>query len=99
MATAKQNGSQPNTDLADQIAVLREDVGQLAETLSGLVGSSAKGAASAARAQAAETYTRGKAAVGAARDKTGETVREHPFAALLVALGVGFLIGIFSRRS
>jgi ElaB/YqjD/DUF883 family membrane-anchored ribosome-binding protein len=92
-------------NLSDQIETLKADLAGISATLADLVRSGAReGRASVERT--AEYYARegrrqADAAVEGAR-AYGEAlegqIARNPFSAVLVALGLGFLIGLMSRR-
>lgn len=91
--------------LQSQIETLKADLASVSSTLSELLKASAReGRASAERA--AEHYVRqGRQQADAAMKEAhayGEALEGHitrnPFSAVLVALGLGFLIGLMSRR-
>jgi len=85
-------------DLKEQLETLREDVNTLVSTLS----STAKGKANRTAEELSseitrlsdELQTKGHNALERAED----TITEKPFQSLMVALGVGFLIGAMTRR-
>lgn len=103
--TAKSNVAELNTDLAKQMTVLREDIAALTATVADYgkaqgtllketaasraasVANSGAAAAHAVRAQAEKTYS-----------DTEEAVRANPAAAVGIATGVGFLIGLMTAR-
>jgi ElaB/YqjD/DUF883 family membrane-anchored ribosome-binding protein len=92
-------------NLSDQIETLKADLAGISATLADLVRSGAReGRATVERT--AEYYARegrrqADAAVEGAR-AYGEAlegqIARNPFSAVLVALGLGFLIGLMSRR-
>ncbi len=91
--------------LQEQIETLKTDLASISTTLSDLVKSGVReGRAKAERT--ADYYKRqGKEQAEAAVDSArayGEALEGHiernPFSAVLVALGLGFLIGLMSRR-
>jgi ElaB/YqjD/DUF883 family membrane-anchored ribosome-binding protein len=52
-----------------------------------------------ARERLGDVYTRARRSVIAGAKYTDETIREHPYYSLGVALGVGVLLGALIRRS
>ncbi|HVI28933.1 hypothetical protein [Hansschlegelia sp.] len=82
------------------LETLRKDVATLTETLSTLVSDSAATARSAARegmnrASAAADDARARAQ--AAADDLSATIVENPLTAVLVALGLGYVVGALGR--
>ena len=105
--TARQGARSANDAeaLEAQIETLKNDIAQISTTLQDLVKSSVReGRAKVERT--AEQYRRqGKEQADAAVESArayGEALEGHiernPFSAVLVALGLGFLIGLMSRR-
>ena len=91
--------------LEEQIDTLKKDIASISTTLQDLVKTGVReGRAKAERT--ADYYKRqGKEQADAAMDSArayGEALEGHiernPFSAVLVALGLGFLIGLMSRR-
>lgn len=103
--SSSQPDSQNDKNLEAQIAALRADFTKLAETLNALGKEKAdelKGKA-AGKAQEAKSMSRDamRAANEQARLVEAEVagrVREHPFMALGVAAGLGFLAALIARR-
>ena len=85
MATSK-NPELPD-DLREQIAILRADLARLTATAADDM---AEGVASARR-QAAQSGREAKATVV-------DAVLANPLSAVGIAAGLGFLLGIFTRR-
>ncbi|MEC7764753.1 MAG: DUF883 domain-containing protein [Pseudomonadota bacterium] len=110
MATAAQtsNGKAMDShvkDLEAQIASLKTDVSSLTATLKDLTttaGAEAKYRASStakkARAQGEKAYHDAQDATVAAYRNAENQVRENPAAAVGIAAGVGFVIGLFLAR-
>lgn len=91
--------------LSDQVETLKSELAGISATLSDLVRSGAReGRATVERA--ADHYVRqgrrqADAAVESARaygDALEGQITRNPFSAVLVALGLGFLVGLMSRR-
>jgi len=88
--------------LAASVAGLVEQQGQsAAETVKGRVRAAAATAENAASRVAEEgrlAYDHTRAAVSSAGDDLSRMVERNPFAALGIAVGVGLVIGMMSRR-
>lgn len=91
--------------VAEQLDTLKRDVSTLVDTVGGLVGNTARRGRVNARRKADEYVRRGRATVDAAVDQAYgleeelETqISRNPLTAVLVALGLGFVIGLVSRR-
>jgi ElaB/YqjD/DUF883 family membrane-anchored ribosome-binding protein len=102
--TAKftKNASATVESLQEDLIAMRDDVGKLSDQVIDLL--SAKGSAAYKRARKRLDSTVGDA-TNAARDVRDtfadtieESVQEHPFATLAMALGVGFVLGAMWRR-
>lgn len=74
-------------ELRDQLATLRADVAKL----SGTAAEGVKGNVDAAGRQVAKSGRD-------ARDGVVDAVTEHPLTAIGVAAGVGYLLGVLTRR-
>ena len=103
--TVKQAKEKAQADLEEEVSRLREDIAALADTLKGIVGAEAKSAADALRERAdrvaANAHLAADRAQASARegyDALQTTVEKNPLTALLLALGLGFIVGIISRR-
>jgi ElaB/YqjD/DUF883 family membrane-anchored ribosome-binding protein len=93
--TATGSGSgRASTQLREQTETVREDIRKL--------GHLAKGAAQEkldiAREKATEAYERGRVKVSEAEDRLVDYVRAKPLKSVLVAAGLGALIGILWAR-
>jgi ElaB/YqjD/DUF883 family membrane-anchored ribosome-binding protein len=103
--TAKSSVSELNTDVSKQMAILRDDVANLTATVAEygkLQGQILKSNATEKVGNIAET---GAAAAGALKAKAEksysdaeEAVRANPAAAIGIAAGIGFLVGMLSTR-
>lgn len=82
------------TQLRDQMATLKEDVGQM--------GRLARDAASEklddVRGRAEEGMQVGRKRAERAQDALLAEIREHPLQSVALAVGVGFLVGLLNRR-
>ena len=104
---ASGNGTpQENLDqLSEQIAVLRNDISAITQSLADLGGATKDAAMEQARAKAAQLRATGEQQYHAAHDKAEElgqqaadAVRQQPAAAVGLAVGVGFLLGFLTGR-
>ncbi|MCO4317485.1 DNA gyrase subunit B [Phyllobacterium sp. 21LDTY02-6] len=97
--------AQTDQDLQAQVAALKEDIANIAATLSRIGKDSTRGA----RANAAETLEtarlKGEEALDDLRlrakdleEQLAETVRENPLTTVAVAAGIGFLLACLTRR-
>lgn len=92
-------------DLQAQIETVKEDLAKIGATLAELVKSGVREGRSKVE-QAADEYRRkgeeqAEAALKDARaygDALEEKIVQNPFAAVLVALGLGFIVGMMTRR-
>lgn len=102
------NGTEAETtisDLKEQIAILRSDLGELSGTIAGLGKSKSnelKDAtaqhAEAAREKGAEAAEFVSAQAKQAQTQANDFVKSQPGAALGIAAGFGFLVGYLSSR-
>jgi ElaB/YqjD/DUF883 family membrane-anchored ribosome-binding protein len=103
--TSKQTKEKAYGELEEEVARLRADIAALADTLKGLAGAEAKSAAEALRggadrvaASAHSAADRAQASAREGYDALQTTVEKNPLTALLLALGLGFIVGAMSRR-
>lgn len=103
MASTQQSdasmGSRSNT--ADRANTLGEQTRKVAEDVRELGSMAMAGAGEAlagARETAEEALARGKASLGKARDGFEGYVAENPFKSILIAAGIGALIGYSLRN-
>ena len=84
-SSAKRAGASPRDadELANQIDAIRADVQNLTST----VGRIAKGQVNRAQDKAMETA-----------NEAEEAIRRNPLSAVAIAVGLGFLFGVFTRR-
>lgn len=88
-------GSKADLDtLKSDMKALREDLATLLKDTGSLASNQAKAAASRAKELAGDA---GEKAVEF-RDAVGDKVREHPFAAIGIALAAGYIIASLSSR-
>jgi len=102
---SKNNVSELNTDVTQQMAILREDIANLTATVAEY--GKAQGAAlkSTAAHKAADLAETGAATAEALKAQAGKTysgaegaVRANPATAVGIAAGVGFLVGMLTAR-
>ena len=107
MATAAKSNSKETTvdDLAEQMAILRDDMGALTSTLADLMETKKAEVADAARAQVEEVKAAAKdkaddavAQAASAQKYVDDIIARNPGTSLAAAAGVGFLIGMLSSR-
>lgn len=103
--SAKSNVAELNTDVAKQMAVLREDIASLTATVAEYgkaQGALLKENASEKAAHMADTSAATAEAVKAKAEKTysdaENMVRANPGTAVGIAAGIGFLVGMISAR-
>jgi ElaB/YqjD/DUF883 family membrane-anchored ribosome-binding protein len=91
-----QPGSKADLDtLKADVTALREDLATLLRDTGSLASAQARAAAARAQKMAGDA---GEKAIEF-RDAVGDKVRQHPFAALGIALATGFIIASLSRRN
>src|SRR5690349_5681573 len=91
------SGGTPKADidtLKADMKALREDLATLLKDTGTVASQQAKAAATRAKAMAGDA---GEKAVEF-RDAVGDKVREHPFAAIGIALAAGYIIASLSNR-
>jgi ElaB/YqjD/DUF883 family membrane-anchored ribosome-binding protein len=97
-----------NNDMSKQTQAISNDIGTLAEDARALMAATADVAGdkvSEARKRLAAALESSKEIYGRVRDKAvekakvvDETVHEHPYQAMGIALGVGILLGVLVTR-
>jgi ElaB/YqjD/DUF883 family membrane-anchored ribosome-binding protein len=80
---AKKSTSRDTTELADQIEAIRADI----QSLSSTVGRIANKQLGRAQDKAMETANQAE-----------DAIRQNPLSAVAIAVGLGFLFGVFTRR-
>jgi ElaB/YqjD/DUF883 family membrane-anchored ribosome-binding protein len=85
-------------DLSQQIEALRADVAALSETLKGLAGARAKGAAEGMRAAGAAQVEDLQERLEVLMEEADRMARDRPVAAMGIAAGFGFLLGLLLGR-
>jgi ElaB/YqjD/DUF883 family membrane-anchored ribosome-binding protein len=103
-AKSRSGAGEPET-LEAQIETLKSDIAAISATLADLVKSSVREGRSKAERTAQQYLRQGQeqadAAVESARaygEALEEQISRNPFTAVLVALGLGYLVGLMSRR-
>lgn len=107
MAKTGNNGSPASTeDLGAQVETLRKDIAAIAGTLRQLVNQETETGKKRIKKRAAQLRERGYDAASEVRaqgdamiDDAQTAISTNPFTAVLVAVGLGFLLGIMSRKS
>lgn len=102
---SKSNVAELNTDLSQQIAALKDDIANLTATVAEYGRAQGTELKSAATQKAAGVAMSGVATangVKASAEKTfadtEEAVRANPAAAVGIAAGIGFLVGMLTAR-
>jgi len=103
--STKNNIAELNTDVSKQMAVLRDDIAALTATVAEYGKAQGDIMKSAATTKAQEVAQSGAAAADALKVKATKSysdaedaVRANPGAAIGIAAGVGFLIGMITAR-
>jgi ElaB/YqjD/DUF883 family membrane-anchored ribosome-binding protein len=104
MCAAKISDDASAEELREQLMDLRNDFKDLMGTVEKLAKNQADGVASHLRDGLQDYVERGEEVLGQARERAEhlyedlhETVERNPLTALLIALGLGFLIGLLTR--
>ena len=96
---AKDDKSEPTVeDLTRQIEALRADVGAIAETLKAVGVARGKAAAEGVRAAGAAQAEEAQARLDALLEEGDRMARDRPVAAMSIAAGFGFLLGLLLGR-
>ena len=106
MAESRQAaGDRSYQTLEAELSKLRDDVASLAGTVRGIASDEVHATVDAIRdrldkaaGEARKAARRAKAGANDAADALEGAIEEHPFTSILIALGLGFLIGAFLRR-
>ena len=103
--TEQATGNGSYQALEVELAKLRDDVASLAGTARNIASDEVHAAVGTIREQMNKAATearkatrRAKAAANDTADAIGGTIEEHPFTSMLIALGLGFILGAFLRR-
>ena len=105
MSNAKASSEQDYAQLEAEFAQLRTDVASLAEAVRDVATSEAKGVSDAllngldgAAKQARRASKRVRKEALDAADTFQTSIEEHPISSILIALGVGVVVGMIMRR-
>ena len=97
--------SKGREDVDRQFKIIREDITTLSKLLREIGEEKAGEKRDAALAEAAElleksrsTIDEGRLKASAAKTSVEDYIREQPVQSALIALGIGFLVGMISRR-
>ena len=97
--------SKGREDVDRQFKIIREDITTLSKLLREIGEEKVGEKRDVALAEAAELLEKSKSAIDEGRLKAGaakisieDHIREQPMQSALIALGVGFLVGMISRR-
>jgi ElaB/YqjD/DUF883 family membrane-anchored ribosome-binding protein len=96
------NSQTTTDDLTAQVAQIRTDMAELTKLMTQFGKAKTHEATDAMRAKAADLRHSGEEyahAAGEKADEALEMVRRQPATAIAVAVGVGFIVGLMSRRS
>lgn len=98
------NVERVTADIAADFAALRRDISHLTEALRGLVdqqtqtaGARVSGAAEGVKDRLADAAGDARNGAVAAGDEIAASIERNPLTAILVALGLGLLVGMISR--
>ena len=101
----RRNVSRENNGIGDQLAVLRKDLGAIAEQVQTLVQHQAKGSQRLVRTMTEDVSERGQRLMEGAQDQLASTygdleavVKRNPFTAIAIAAGLGLIAGTLSRH-
>ena len=104
------NDARRSTDMSYQaleaeLAKLRDDIGSLANTVRDIGSGEAQAVVDAVRdrldkvsAEARRASRRARAGAQDAADTVQHAIEDNPLTSVLIALGLGFIIGAFLRR-
>ncbi|HEY7688754.1 MAG TPA: hypothetical protein VH835_08680 [Dongiaceae bacterium] len=105
MSNIKTSGERDFAQLESDFAKLRDDVASLAGTVKDIAANEAYNVSDALRSsldsatkQARKASKRMRSQAQDAADTFQESIEEHPISSILVALGVGVVVGMMLRR-
>ena len=105
MDMSKSEGSRTTEDLERQFGIIRDDITALTNLMKEIGASKADETREAALAEATRLLERSRSALDDGRLKARQAavsvedyIKEKPVQSALIALGVGFLVGLVSRR-
>ncbi|PZQ17768.1 MAG: hypothetical protein DI565_03235 [Ancylobacter novellus] len=93
MSDTQPGAAAPESALEADLAALRDDVARLTDTLQSLLADGAATAKNAAR----EGVDTARAKVEGAAEDLSDAVVENPLTSVLIALGVGYVVGALGR--
>lgn len=103
--TDKSNVAELNTDVTKQMAILREDIANLTATVAEYGKAQGMSLKASAAGKVHEMADSGAAAAGAVKAQAEKTysdaedaVRANPAAAVGIAAGIGFVVGMLTSR-
>ncbi|AXI40548.1 YqjD family protein [Sulfitobacter sp. SK011] len=85
-------------DLSDQIAVLKNDIAALTNTLGAYGKAKSEEASRTAKETVDDLTTAGRVKALEAQQQAEEFIRTQPATALGIAAGIGFLVGLITAR-
>ena len=105
MAGARRATDKSYQDLEGELAQLREDIVALAKTVKDIGSGEAEAVVDTVRerldkisAEARRAGRRAKVGAQDAAETVQDAIEENPLTSVLIALGLGFIIGAFLRR-
>jgi ElaB/YqjD/DUF883 family membrane-anchored ribosome-binding protein len=109
LRTAGAAASEASSNIQRDLQALREDLARLAEEISGIVSNKGNAAWRRARSSVDDAQTKGQEAVQEAVsamrevsdnfiDALDQSLRSRPYTTLVIAAGLGFLLGATWRR-
>lgn len=105
MAAQESNDSATIEDLKKQIAALRNDLGDVTKTLQSIADGEVRGAARKAKAKVNELSGKARDAANYAKEEADELVTgtkqmitERPLMAAGIAVAIGYLLGVMTKR-
>lgn len=93
-ARPKKSGKADGDELADQVEALRNDLQKLTDTVSRI----AKGQVSRAQHVARDQIDRVQERAYETAQEAEDAIRRNPLSAVAIAVGLGFLFGLITRR-
>lgn len=85
-------------DIKEQFEILRSDVNRLVSTLAGTASAKKDRTVEEISEEVERLTSLAKRRADSAREQAEETITGNPFQSVLLALGLGFLIGALTRR-
>lgn len=97
-STATHTDLRGHDDIERELERLREDVANLTASLRNVAGNAANIAVERLKERFDSTSENVQSAMAKGKVTAQQTVEEHPMATVLVAIGLGFLLGQWMRR-